>query len=624
METFTCSRKAVTIKYRIYAALFFLTVLTALFLGSPEASSAKTTDSATPTKISSVNVKWEKILGGGWQESPTPPLCMDGYVYTYAKNTVYQIRAFDGKTTKTWSINGTPEFATIPLTASDDQKSIFGFANAKDKTRTSAAVPGRVFRIDISEDKVKYASTVNAKGQSVPMNYKGQNINPLIYKNGRLYGATWEGTNNSGKTTDPGTVFCVDASTMKVLWKFQDKGNGGFYWDGAYITDNGKYTVIGSEAGNVYVLNSNGKEVHKDKRFTADSSIHSTIVSDNQGYLYFVSSNNTKSTGYLYKLKLSADGILSKTAKPASLGAPSSNTPIINGTQIYVGYGHLRGNKFGVRSYDITENELKQVSNVSAPGAIQGEMLYSNASGYLYAAINKEPGQILCFKVNTDGKLETGKTLFTPTHKAYSLSPIDCDENGDLYYKNDSGYIMAVTEGHESAPILSSVTASGYKSIRISWKSRENAKKYQIRRNDGKIFNCPPDKKSYPDTSVTTGKSYSYSIRAVLPENKYTLYSRAKSAKTIPAKTTVTAKSGKKKASVQWKKSGGAKSYQIFRSTRKSGGFKKVKTATGSLKWTDTKLKSKTTYYYKVRACTAVSGKTVCSTWSNICKVKTK
>ena len=82
---------------------------------------------------------------------------------------------------------------------------------------------------------------------------------------------------------------------------------------------------------------------------------------------------------------------------------------------------------------------------------------------------------------------------------------------------------------------------------------------------------------------------------------------------------------GKKKATVKWSKVSGATGYKIYRSTKKSSGFKCVKTVSGStVKYVNTKLKSKKNYYYKVRAYKTVCGKTFYGGYSAVKKVKTK
>ena len=70
---------------------------------------------------------------------------------------------------------------------------------------------------------------------------------------------------------------------------------------------------------------------------------------------------------------------------------------------------------------------------------------------------------------------------------------------------------------------------------------------------------------------------------------------------TLKAPTNLKAKAGKKKVTITYKKADGATSYEIYRSTKKSKGYKKVAT-TNKLKYVDKKVKKGKKYYYKVRS----------------------
>ncbi|MCR2033610.1 hypothetical protein [Anaerofustis stercorihominis] len=70
--------------------------------------------------------------------------------------------------------------------------------------------------------------------------------------------------------------------------------------------------------------------------------------------------------------------------------------------------------------------------------------------------------------------------------------------------------------------------------------------------------------------------------------------------KTLKAPTKLKAKAGKRKVTLSFKKATGGKKYEIYRSTKKTKGYKKVKTTTSS-KFTNKKLKKGKRYYYKVR-----------------------
>ena len=88
-----------------------------------------------------------------------------------------------------------------------------------------------------------------------------------------------------------------------------------------------------------------------------------------------------------------------------------------------------------------------------------------------------------------------------------------------------------------------------------------------------------------------------------------------------------TVKSAKKAVSVEWKKVGGVKGYQIqvatdkkFKKNKKTVTIKKQKTTKTTVK----KLKAKKKYYVRVRTYKIVNGKKVYSSWSKVKSVKTK
>ena len=84
-------------------------------------------------------------------------------------------------------------------------------------------------------------------------------------------------------------------------------------------------------------------------------------------------------------------------------------------------------------------------------------------------------------------------------------------------------------------------------------------------------------------------------------------------------------KAAKKKATIKWKKISYASGYEIYRSTKAKKGFKKVATVSSKKNsYVNKKLKSKKTYYYKVRAYKKIKGKKYYSNFSHVKKVKVK
>ncbi len=85
--------------------------------------------------------------------------------------------------------------------------------------------------------------------------------------------------------------------------------------------------------------------------------------------------------------------------------------------------------------------------------------------------------------------------------------------------------------------------------------------------------------------------------------------------KKLKAPTNVKAIAGKKKVTVKFNKATGATKYQIFRSTKKSSGYKRIATTT-KVKYVDKKVKKGKRYYYKVKSVRAVGHGTVKSGFS--------
>ena len=86
-------------------------------------------------------------------------------------------------------------------------------------------------------------------------------------------------------------------------------------------------------------------------------------------------------------------------------------------------------------------------------------------------------------------------------------------------------------------------------------------------------------------------------------------------------------KAAKKAVSVQWKKVGGVKGYQVqvatdkkFKKNKKTVTIKKQKTTKTTVK----KLKAKKKYCVRIRTYKIVNGKKVYSSWSKVKSVKTK
>lgn len=176
--------------------------------------------------------------------------------------------------------------------------------------------------------------------------------------------------------------------------------------------------------------------------------------------------------------------------------------------------------------------------------------------------------------------------------------------------------------------------SSGYNSVTLRWNRTPGATGYEIYRQSGSSnvligrINSPTTT-SYRNSGLKTGTTYYYRIKAVSSdkEGKPVCSSLVTaSAKPVPATPSVSLKSRKRKATIKWNRVSGASGYQIYRSLKRTSGFKAVKTIKkGSTKYfVNKKLKKGKTYYYKVRAYKTVSKKKIYGNFSTVKSVKVK
>ena len=157
------------------------------------------------------------------------------------------------------------------------------------------------------------------------------------------------------------------------------------------------------------------------------------------------------------------------------------------------------------------------------------------------------------------------------------------------------------------APKLTVKGSTG--NIKVAWNKVSNAKKYDIYRklSSSKTYSkvYTTTKTSYTDNKAKAGKKYDYKIVALHDTGSCdSSFSNVVTVK-IPVKAKVKVKSNSaKKATITWGKVKDVSGYVIYRSTKKNGGYKAIKTikTAGTTKYTDKNLTSRKNYYYKVRA----------------------
>ncbi len=225
----------------------------------------------------------------------------------------------------------------------------------------------------------------------------------------------------------------------------------------------------------------------------------------------------------------------------------------------------------------------------------------------------------------TNTSLSTGKTYYYKV-RAYKLV------DGDKKYGDFSSVVSA-------KPVLSSTTAkalsASYNSNNITWNKVSGADGYEVYRATSQTGTYSLKRTvtsgstlSYKNTSLSTGRTYYYKVRAyrlVNGDKKYGDFSSVVSAKPVLSSTTAKAVSASYNSNnITWNKVSGADGYEVYRATSQTGTYslKRTVTSGSTLSYKNTSLTTGKNYYYKVKAYRMVSGKRVYSSYSRVVSAK--
>jgi fibronectin type 3 domain-containing protein len=208
-----------------------------------------------------------------------------------------------------------------------------------------------------------------------------------------------------------------------------------------------------------------------------------------------------------------------------------------------------------------------------------------------------------------------GETLYKSAVTTTSFTDTSLT-NGTTYYYQ----ITAVNSAGESArssevsavataaalTIPTGLTATGSNAqVALSWTATPGTASYNIYRSTSSggetLYQTGVTTAGFTDTNLANGTTYYYQVSAVNSAGESARSSEA-SATTAPAAPLgVTATGGNAQVALSWTASGGAVSYNIYRSSA-SGGETLYQTGVTPTSFTDTGLTSNTTYYYMVSA----------------------
>ena len=438
------------------------------------------TDAPTPISAAEGTLYWAVHLGssatgsgsmGGG--SVSNPILVNDELIVYAGSTLYRINKDTGETIKTGKMAGSSSFSINGPTYADGMIFV---------ALTNGVV--QAFDADSLESLWIYHDPL-----------KGQPNCPITVSNGYAYTGFW-----NSETRDASFV-CLPIADERPTASNEEKyaawrhvQTGGFYWAGACV-QNG-VLLVGTDDGqdSTSPVLSTGRVLLFDAATGAlldevggiCGDVRSTICYDSGSNAYYATSKG----GEFIRIKLDATGrkIDSKQTLKLQNGttsvAMSTSTPVVYKGRAYVG---VSGSSqfYAYSGHNITVIDLDGAMSIAYRVPTKG---YPQASGllttayendenggvYVYFAENTIPGTIRLLydrKGQTSPALttmESGKkvayALFSPSsgHAEHCICSLIADAEGTIYFKNDSGHLMAYGRMLEGMEIESQPTKTTY------------------------------------------------------------------------------------------------------------------------------------------------------------------
>ena len=412
---------------------------------------------------------------------------MDGGLITYTGSTIKRLDVNTGKVLAEGTMAGTSSFSINPATYAD----------------------GMIF-VGLSGGKIQ---AFNAKTLESLWIYTdplgGQPNTSPTYHDGYIYVGFWNGESKPGNFV---AISVTDEDPAKTdeakLASWSYACVGGFYWAGAYVTDN--LCIVGTDDGSGegdYVNTSallvfdrlTGKLL--DSHYGCKGDIRSNVSHDPDSDRVFFTSKG----GYIYNAAIDwetgritdfkslalkdAEGYTSEE-KPGAI--MSTCTPSVYNGRIYLGvsgnkgqFSQNGGHCIEVIDLDVESGEMSYAYSYGIVGYPQTSAMVSTAyvdkdfdgdgagDGYvfIYLPYNYTPGGISVLMDRpgqTEPKTATDSgysEIFTPESPLaqYCICSTIADSTGTIYYKNDSCYMMAITSKILSIEVRENPEKMSYK-----------------------------------------------------------------------------------------------------------------------------------------------------------------
>ena len=392
------------------------------------------TNAKTPTSVKSTNLRWAKKYGTGWAAAPCIQIIVKGKVMTIVGSKIYQLDPKTGEVEKEGQLVAATNWGYTPMTYAD----------------------GMIF-CPLTNGTIQ---AVNADTLESVWVYKdplgGQSLSPITYSDGYIYTGFW---NSETKDANYVCLSVTDEDTEKTdesklaTWRFTH--TGGFYWAGSvaigntlvFGTDDG--TSSYNQASKLYSVNKYTGEVISACDLTGDQ--RSTIAYDKEsGRVY-----GTTKAGHLFSAAIDTKTGKLSDLKDEDYKAQSTSTPVVYKGKVYFATGSGISTTGSSGNLVVAEADtLKMDYAIGLKGYPQSSLLmstaYEESTGYiyLYSTYNMTPGGVSMVKTKPDNTKAEGAELTeiydADGYSQYCITSLICDEEGTIYYKNDSCNIFAL------------------------------------------------------------------------------------------------------------------------------------------------------------------------------------
>lgn len=420
----------------------------------------------TPIRAEDAALYWAVRLGDGYDTDACGcPILVDDCIYTYSGKTIFRIHKATGEILAAGTMDHKSSFAINTPTYAEGMIFV-GLANGT----------VQAFNAETLESLWIYSDPLG-----------GQPNCPLVYHDGFLYTGFWN------RETADANLVCLSVTDEDPAAPLEEKlptwyytQLGGFYWAGAYVCDD--YLLVTTDDGMPGYTTGYGEILSLNPRTGAVlDSLTLPTVGDARSSVTYVPETGmayfTTKGGYFYGVHVEPQGTftsgslrgicLSHPGSDSPNPAMSTSTPTVYNGRAYIGVSGY--SQFGAYSgHNITVIDLAAFS-VAYTVPTQG---YPQTSGVLTTAYDEGDGTVYVYFFDnyTPGKLrmlkdkpgqrspsmvtteegDTAYVLFTPTEgqAQYAICSPVVDADGTIYFKNDSGYLMALGSILDSMEIM--------------------------------------------------------------------------------------------------------------------------------------------------------------------------